>query len=277
MLNVELESAKLSAIQEAAVYLERVAEAYENWDSVFCDDLESVIYLRSRECECDQVIHQIRKQWQEAAAQAGTVKAQSDWSPFWTYEWHGEYSRDATVLRAASWCEIGGLDKWWRELGKRTLMDLAKGGTETCTFLSSWLFNMCRADLALTKIGEALQQTLDCLLNCNAPRPWSDKRWIENDDGESLVKTNNYTFAGELAFCVYRLEQSAGQEYKREALDLLLQHQLPDGSWAYDSYFSEGDLYSTAVWGACTEPYEAVRVATGRGTRGPVVMGSAIG
>jgi hypothetical protein len=154
------------------------AERMQEWG-----DHEAVVYLISRGNDCSRIIRGIQVNWREAVQQAvQSVSGQekeferkvkhdptSFLFRFWSLFDSQELSIDATMLRAAEWCNIRGYERWWRKLEEDLREGAFSGGAHPFR-----LFNFCRSDFAVQNMGRAIELSLASIESLSLPRstPW---------------------------------------------------------------------------------------------------------
>jgi hypothetical protein len=148
-------------------------------------DLEAVAYLRSRGQDCSAIIREIQINWRENVAQAqerligqasdGSFAALVRHDPtrflsrFWGLFDSQELSIDATLLRAAQWCDIRGYERWWARLEKDLREEAFSGSASLFN-----TFNFARSDFAVRDMSRALELSLESIEALSMPRvvPW---------------------------------------------------------------------------------------------------------
>src|SRR5260370_23073753 len=171
-----------------ATPIERAEGCLQFWAQQIAEwgDHEATVYLISRGNDCSPIIRTIQSNWRQAATDsverfiAGDIIDQKFaqsvrkdptefFSRFWGFFDSQELSIDATMLRAAQWCNIHGYEQWWRALERDLRGNAFSGGGHP--FL---LFNYSRADHAIETMSEGLRLSLDAIETLSLPRstPW---------------------------------------------------------------------------------------------------------
>lgn len=178
-------------------------------------DQEAVVWLRSRKHTCADQVDEIVARWRSDESKAfalgdggsssfDVATGRREDSPpkpidrnadirklsrfmlhdFWYPVGNQQFTIDATMLRTADWCEIGGFDEWWERLAKEAWENALHGGVEPIP-ASYYLFAMCRSDSGRRLINRSLLHILDAIRSCwrvrhtgvenvrsNSGRPW---------------------------------------------------------------------------------------------------------
>lgn len=257
---------KLKALSESRIY-------EEDWDArekaeLFLaentvpekdhEDLEALIYLRSRGIECDESIAKVIQQWKNDAnnviekfAQGNTIinlddndeppkrfgkKSLSEASQiekwhslgldnFWGHGASDNTHYEATILRAVEWCEIGGFDPWWKRWAKELRQGVDSGLDKLLG--SEWLFNLCRSDFAISIAGVSLEQYLFQLqtLEMFSRSPWE----VSSERG----KTDSPAIAAAILFITHKLGcTNTDKGLLAEAGESIVKTQDSTGGWS---------------------------------------------
>jgi len=236
----------------------------ENGDNY--GDQEALIYLKSRGCNCDDLIDDLIYQWKLAAnssidmcskgvpyasvdadnpkhnnsnaayiAQIPLAEAK-EITPistlflpdFWGCTDNQRYSIDATMLRTVEWCEIGGFDKWWDRLAKQTSECIVRDGVDP--IIGSYhLFYMCRSNLAISLMRQALNTALCAIemTGSNQSYPWTHLHPVVGRNSDNHIPNASSIVFGNI---MLRDDQQRSPIVK-EALNFLLSEQHADGYW----------------------------------------------
>jgi hypothetical protein len=226
-------------------------------------DPEALIYLISRQRECDDAVRKLIASWKTAegtrleefnsrrrGANPISIEGVTTVSPlrlpdFWEAGPLGEYSTEATMLRAVDWCAIPGFEPWWRRLVRTHREALLSGGLPDRRKSAFWLFNMARSDYALNLMPEVLAMHLRAIsLETSDRDPWV----FETDSARNI----DIAYASALVFSHYRLnpaESASAQVH--HAVDAICRYQdESSGPWpdlTLDSGRSKGSVESTAM------------------------------
>lgn len=150
-----------SALQRAEGLLRFWAGQLTEWG-----DHEAIVYLVSRGADPKEYAGRILADWRDAERDAvdrvvGTDR--SVWAEsvrrnptsvvggFWNCFDYQAFSIDATMLRTNEWCRLSGFESWWSEIANQVRQGAFSGGTNPF-----FLFNMCRSDLAVSEMRDAL-------------------------------------------------------------------------------------------------------------------------
>lgn len=224
-------------------------------------DLEAIVYLISRGYDCSDLILDQIKWWKKDAqwsieecsrgpvlinetsettrpygmsiAEASNVESlnRSILPDFWGGQDSQELSIDATMLRTAEWCQIGGFEEWWRRLAKEVKQDTMQGGMYHPRAASFFLFNMCRSDFAIQLLENALKWQLEAIeiLEYQQPFPWRQMCEIPGGKYEFI---DHIPYAATIPFANFRLcSDSIKNELVGQALEALLKYQSTEGWW----------------------------------------------
>ena len=221
---------------------------------------EALVYLVSRGQDCSKLIKEMLVRWKQAESQV--IKAyqdgwlvedldtntfaregqRPDFNPedvettssldlpnFWVGNDYQDLSLDATMLRTAEWCDIGGFDMWWRRLATEQYEGIIREGAENVP-AAYYLFNFARSNYAIQHLPKSLGRLLEAirLPEYRQPYPWRIVRW----HGETPKKVDHFAFAASLVFSTARLHpQEVDDPIVRQALETLLRYQSDRGAW----------------------------------------------
>ncbi len=152
---------------------------------------------------------------------------------FWGHYDHEAPIIDATMLRTAEWCRIGGFDEWWERLANEEKESVLKGGLSALRGFR-WLFHMCRSNLAIKIMGNTLRRGLESL---EIPEhgyglPWTLDVERMNGGLRELRRVDHISLACTIAFASSRLSVSPSPLVKK-AVGMIQSHQREDGSWPF--------------------------------------------
>jgi hypothetical protein len=152
---------------------------------------------------------------------------------FWRHYDHEAPIIDATMLRTAEWCGIGGFDEWWQRLANDEKESMLKGGLSALRGFR-WLFHMCRSNLAISLMGNTLRRGLESLEipEDSVGTPW--KFLVDRTNGElrEVRRVDHIPVACTIAFASSRLSVAPSPLVKK-ALEMIQGYQREDGSWPY--------------------------------------------
>ena len=231
--------AELAPMEKSAAWLWYIAEHREA-DS----DLESLVFLASREQDVTRHAMQLMREWKiqenealahynEGHTHRPTIRADDivgtsrvHLRDFWGGRDEQQLTIDATILRAVEWCQIGGFEHWWQRLAREMTEDVLRGGGFEGMAGASWLFAMCRSDYALELMPKALKSELDriSLSSVQAGQPWENAEAAPS--GTSLP--SNIVWASAIVFAEHRLPHDSGQA--AEAIKVVQRH-YENGAW----------------------------------------------
>lgn len=239
------DGAESRAEQELALKDSRVERA-EAWISQAAEEgiEEALVYLRSRGHDCDQQIEKLRKRWladeQYCLAVFGWANPNHplvtrtnpetlppDSANFWDDPTERDDYIDGSMLRAAKACGIEEFDSWWPRIEIKGYQKLPDYGGSIDPW---WLFNMARADLAISSGSMSL--LLHRYLTAISGSP--------EDDHRPLIDRWST-----MAFVHHRL-QSNGSPVITQMLNRLFRERV-DGAWCTRLYDSEASIESTAM------------------------------
>ena len=243
-------------------------DAAETWlanqadDPAESSDQEALIYLRSRDRDCHKQVTDLIASWKGAedtrmdefiqrrgpASTAHQIiieeTSQFELPDFWETPSLGEYSCEASMLRAARWCDIPGFDGWWRRLANRSQENLLRGGIEESTQAAYWLFNMLRSDYAMELMPEVLKgysQSIG-LAGSHGRAPW-----IIETDGPNNADLH-IALASTIIFAHSRLMPNAPRtDQLRLASDAICKCQAGNGAWPALGNDPNPSIESTAM------------------------------
>jgi len=199
---------------------------------------ESLVYLRSRGCSCDDQIKNLIDSWKRSIERTRNDTTIYPGPPaFWGARDEQEIFIDATMLRTVEWCEIGGFDEYWENLARGIYSDSLKHGAENTEEVGYWLFYLCRSDYAIELMGKAFRRNLESLqyVEYGTNFPWEHIHRERND--EDQIESHffeNLVSAAIIIFITARLNNSfKNQDCVEDAGKLLIKIQLNDGSWPF--------------------------------------------
>ncbi|MDY6989817.1 MAG: hypothetical protein SWQ30_17375 [Thermodesulfobacteriota bacterium] len=267
-------------IEKAETYLrENVAASIDRYG-----DQEAVVYLRSRGHECLEQADEIARDWKYAADAAIREFARGHevhhlggdrdgerevvgkrpleeaadvgrWFPyllrnFWGGHDQEELTIDATMLRTAEWCKIGGFGVWWQRWAEQIGDLVAHGGSDSGPAGAIWVFGLSRSDLAISLLGPVLGHALWALQlgTEDRSRPWVILR--ERGNGGRMTVSQDFcpAIASAVVFAMKRIgEAFCDYEVFERACDSLLQAQRPDGSWNWFESWDRSSIEGTAM------------------------------
>jgi hypothetical protein len=232
-------------LDRAAAWLAYVAEHRE------CDgDLESITFLASRGRKIDNVVRKVSEEWKEAEKKriadynkqleqrGGSRVTVNDVATtllaflpdFWRGRGNQEHSIDATMLRAAEWCQIGGFEQWWERLAQEAIEDMMLGGGFEDVVRAAWLFAMCRSDYAVKLMPKALHRALDgvAVRRVGGRLPWQTVD-LEEVPGKITI-VDSIPRASAIVFAEHRLHYESG--FKDQAIAAIMRLQ-ENGCWRW--------------------------------------------
>ncbi len=173
------------------------------------------------------------------------------WRPFWQDGVAGEgLVISSTMLRAVEWCDIGGFDSWWAiwadDTGSAIVTNGIDGEYEDGAY---WLFNICRSDLGIRLLGDALEMALRQLrtggLASDKTGPWRI-RSVGEHGGSSYRESINV--AAGIVFAWQRLGCGGlDLDLVKRAADFLIQTQAHCGAWPWWADEAALSIQATAM------------------------------
>jgi len=246
----------LPPLEKAEAWLAHFAEHGDEWG-----DQEALVYLRSRGHTCSREIEDLIGTWKRAEIEV--IKRCAEGRPVWSLDkpvrtlggmslseasdvrklspyllrdfWSGadqqEFTIDATMLRTAEWCEIGGFSQWWERLANEFYTSVLRGGVEPVP-ASYLLFNFCRSDYARRLMPQALETVLRAMeIGDHDPdAPW--KVFASFRPAPGLMAHLGYASTLAFAQVILRAQTERGDTLMANAAEELLRHQRADGAWS---------------------------------------------
>jgi hypothetical protein len=218
-IQTQIESIDLDGIEKADAYLKSFRISFPDYV-----EEEALVYLRSREIECDDAIQHVRTRW---CKQEAEFFSDSEWR-FWPPTTVTHLFDDATMLRVAEVCGIGGFDKYWERIAK-----YLQAPTPDGTILDYYtLLPFFRSDYAIRNMRHILESAILKLQEYLG----SVFKW-----GEFSINEGGRYFVDALASAVYIFgaytinSQVIDAELMKRALAFLLKNQQSCGAWWDDS------------------------------------------
>jgi hypothetical protein len=163
---------------------------------------------------------------------------------FWDDPHCSSLSRDATMLRTAERCNIGGFDNWWLRLARVDHEMAVHVGVEPVA-ASFYLFCMCRSNYAIRLMRKTLDWRLDAI---ELPHYSQRYPWRRPNGVELSRAVDNLSYAAALVFANQRLRSHRRDtELVDRALDLILKHQHSNGSWCHWADDQRPSIEATAM------------------------------
>jgi len=247
--------------EKAAAWLQAVADTTES-----CSEHEAAVYLASRGTVSDTVADVIRDDWKEAAArvvtgflgeasqegfssEASVVRGAStgDLPHFWDMTETQRFTIDATMLRTASWFDIGGFDHWWKRVDSDLQESLTLDGVGVYgPKAAQHLFALCRSDEALRRFPGTLRQFLARVVagQIQGRPPW----YVSHDHYTGMTLQAFPLVAASILFCSRRLGgRGIDQAVLDDAANHLLEEAAADGGWPLRAGQPGADIETTAM------------------------------
>lgn len=165
---------------------------------------------------------------------------------FWSGADSQQFTIDATMLRTAEWCEIGGFGQWWERLAEELNANALRGGIEPVP-ASNLLFNYCRSDYARRLMPETLQTVLRALKigDHDPDAPW--RVFISFRPNPGVVAHLGYASAFVFAEVMLRSRAERSEALIANATEELLRQQRVDGSWSTWAADANSSIGTTAM------------------------------
>lgn len=150
---------------------------------------------------------------------------------FWSEPGSGQFFLDATILRTAEICGIGGFESCWQKLAGEIQRGFVEyGGWDTVTD-AYYVFAMSRSDLALRLMRDGLAHCLHGirLTGSNSDVPWLVSR-LEDDDSTTVGE--DVGLAASVLFASCRVQPEAVEaSWISSAAEFLMAKQTSEGGW----------------------------------------------
>ena len=241
--------------QEAIVYLasrgkmlpEQVEQVVRWWreaqESQICDHSR---IGDERPTGDDERRKYVRKVLEEAEDNTSHARLQLASGSFWGGHDKEELIIDATMLRTAEWCDVGGFDLWWQVWADDVRDQIAHGGFGSGPGTACWMFAICRSELAMRLLGDGLTSALWSLQlgTHDKAAPW--RIYSVADDNPRVREHTD--IASAILFAASRARDvKLDPGLLEKAGDLLLRSQSPCGGWHAWNDSPKPNIESTAT------------------------------
>jgi hypothetical protein len=276
--HTSVESSKTAiSLAKAEDWLTLVAEHIDSADPIdIALDQEALVYLRSRGHDCHEQVTALIESWKtaeqarfdeynqgsavldlmggETTSKKRALTTDSSnfmeippifLRPFWDFAPLGESSLDASMLRTADWCGIGGFEPWWRRLAQSRNEKLFQGGIEETAAAAYWLFHMLRSDYAIKLMPQVLNRYFEFIAFAG---PNKRQPWVFDCGEGSSGREQHLAYASAIVFAHHRLHSNnVDPELVLQAVETICKHQDPHGAWRTQTGDTEVSVESTAM------------------------------